>query len=171
MSEKRRYWRYLLYGLAAMALLSLFKPTGPNLGSRAADLELPLVAAAPGDERTVSLGDPRDKPLLIEVFASWCGTCRRSAPAVARAHETHGSYLDFLGVSVDRDPGAAERVKQDWQIPYPVAHDRTGSFARAYEVSVLPTFILLDQRGHVRKVSSGAPSRGQLARWAKLEPD
>ena len=36
---------------------------------------------------------------------------------------------------------------------------------RAYGVSLLPTFVLIDRDGTVKRVSSGVPSRRTLSRW------
>jgi len=165
--SSRSFWRYALLAVGFFGLLSLFQTPGPELGTQAAKFELPLLAPDAAGRHTSRLSDHAGRPLLIEVFASWCGACRRSAPTVARAHEKHKSEMSFLGVSVDGDFSAAQRIKRDWQVPYPVAHDADGSFARAYQVSVLPTFILLDRAGRVREVSTGAPSAKQLDEWAE----
>jgi thiol-disulfide isomerase/thioredoxin len=165
--SSQAFWRYALFGVGLFGLLSLFETKGPELDTEATPFELPLVAPDATGRLTSSLSDHEGRPLLIEVFASWCGACRRSAPTLARAHEKHKDELGFLGVSVDSTLIAAERIKRDWRVPYPVAHDADGSFARAYQVSVLPTFILVDRTGRVREVSTGAPSAGQLDEWAE----
>lgn len=164
----RSFWRYALFAAGLVGLLNLFHTRGPKVGSAAQDFDLPLVAVDDEGHRTFSLTEYSGKPLLIEVFASWCGVCRRSAPTLARAHDRHGDVLAFVGVSVDDDFAAAERMKRDWTIPYPVAHDADGSFARAYQINVLPTFILVDAAGQIREVSTGAPSEDELDEWAEL---
>jgi thiol-disulfide isomerase/thioredoxin len=164
----RGLWRYALFGVGLFGLLSLFESPGPELGTRAANFDLPLVGSGIDEPQTLSLSDHAGKPLLIEVFASWCGVCRRSAPTVARAYAQHHDELAFVGISVDNEFAGAEHIKRDWGAPYPVAHDADGSFARSYQIHALPTFILLDEQGHVRDVSTGAPSAGQLDEWAKL---
>jgi hypothetical protein len=58
---------------------------------------------------------------------------------VHREAEQRGVVL--VGVSIDDDARAAERVKRDWSIPYPVALD-DGSVKRNYGVSLVPTFVL-----------------------------
>jgi thiol-disulfide isomerase/thioredoxin len=128
---------------------------------------LPVVSQQASLGARVKLDGKRARPLLIEVFASWCGTCKRSAPALADAYATYGNDLDFLGVSVDDSRQAALQAKQDWRIPYQVAHDDRGVFAQQYRVRVLPTFILLDEEGLIREVSAGMPGRSRLSEWAE----
>lgn len=164
------YARWVLVALAGLLLVWQLKRCGgggPAEGAEAPAIDLPLVSAAVGEPVRWSLANREDKPVLIEVFASWCGTCRRAAPALARAHEKYGTDLEFVGVSVDDDAALAAEAKQAWQIPYPVAHDESGSFARAYRIRVLPTFVLLDREGRIAEVSAGLPSESRVDEWAK----
>lgn len=159
-----RYTRYVLYALAGLLLFWLLRSKGgPDVGTSAPQVELPLVGEAPAAR--VHLGEATGKPKLIEVFASWCGTCRRSAPMLSQAHSAYKHQVDFVGVSVDDSDAAARQVKQSWQIPYPVAHDARGAFARSYRIRVLPTFVLIDGEGRIERVSSGMPSPKRLDEW------
>jgi thiol-disulfide isomerase/thioredoxin len=161
------YGRYALYALGAVLVLWLLKGRGgPTEGREAPEFDLPIVAAAVGEPTRFSLAGREDKPVLIEVFASWCGSCRRAAPLMARAHEKYGADVAFLGVSVDDEPILAADAKRDWHIPYAVAHDDKGAFARAYKIRVLPTFVLLDREGKIAEVSAGTPSQGRVDEWA-----
>ena len=135
--------------------------SGPKPGSEAASFSLPLVSG----EGSFDLADHRGKPVLMEVFASWCGACERAAPMVDDMYkEAAAQGVVFVGVSLDDDAKAAERVKQSWPISYPVVVD-DGQVSRGYGVSLLPTFVLIDRDGTVRQVSSGVPSRRTLSRW------
>ena len=135
--------------------------SGPKEGSAAAAFDLPLV----GQEGRVSLAAQRGKPVLMEVFASWCGACKRSSPHLAEAWRAHqGEDVTFLGVSVDEDPAAAERIKREWQLPFAVAID-DGSVSRGYGISMLPTLIYIDANGTVRHSSAGTVSRSEIDSW------
>jgi peroxiredoxin len=134
--------------------------SGPSEGSAAKAFQLPLASGG-----TFRLDDQRGKPVLMEVFASWCGACEHAAPMVDDVYkDAEKSGVVFVGVSVDSDAGAARRVQQSWPISYPVAID-DGQVQRAYGVSLLPTFVLIDKSGTVKRVSSGVPSRRTLSRW------
>ncbi len=135
--------------------------SGPKEGAAAASFALPLVSGG-GSFR---LDEHRGKPVLMEVFASWCGACERAAPMVDDVYkEAAQQGVVFVGVSLDDDARSAERVKQSWPIAYPVVVD-DGSVSRGYGVSLLPTFVLIDRDGTIKHVSSGVPSRRTLSRW------
>lgn len=135
--------------------------SGPREGSAAKSFQLPL-ASGSGSFR---LDEHRGTPVIMEVFASWCGACEHAAPMVDEVYrEAQKSGVVFVGVSVDDDPKAARRVQATWPIAYPVAVD-DGQVQRAYGVSLLPTFVLIDRDGTVKRVSTGVPSRRTLSRW------
>ncbi|HYQ03152.1 MAG TPA: TlpA disulfide reductase family protein [Polyangiaceae bacterium] len=135
--------------------------SGPKEGSTAAAFDLPLA----GKDGRVSLATQHGKPMLIEVFASWCGACKRSSPRLAEAwREHHDQDVTFLAVSVDEDPAAAARVKRDWQLPFDVAVD-DGSISRGYGISMLPTLIYIDAQGTVRHSAAGVVSRSEIDSW------
>lgn len=152
----------LYVGIAGMfAALVMRGGSGPKEGSTAASFELPLASGA----GTFALTQQRGKPVLMEVFASWCGACERAAPMLDDVYkEAAAKGIVVVGVSLDDDAQAARRAAQTWPIPYPVAVD-DGSVARAYGVSLLPTFVLINGDGTVRRVASGVPSRRTLSRW------
>jgi cytochrome c biogenesis protein CcmG/thiol:disulfide interchange protein DsbE len=152
----------LYVGIAGLfGLLVSRSSSGPREGAHAASFQLPLASG----NGAFSLDEQRGKPVLMEVFASWCGACEHAAPMVDEVYrDAAKSGVVFVGVSVDNDAQAAQRVQQSWPISYPVAVD-DGQVQRAYGVSLLPTFVLIDKSGTIKRVSSGVPSRRTLSRW------
>ncbi len=148
-------------GVYVLATQFVRHSSGPKEGSPAAQFDLPLA----GEEGRVSLAAQRGKPVLMEVFASWCGACKRSSPRLAEAFAAHrGEDVTFLAVSVDEDPTAAARVKREWQLPFDVAVD-DGSVSRGYGISMLPTLIYIDANGTVRHSAAGVVSRSDIDSW------
>lgn len=135
--------------------------SGPKEGSAAAAFDLPLAGGA----GRISLAAQHGKPVLMEVFASWCSACKRTSPRLIdawRAHHNEG--VTFLAVSVDDDPAAASRIKSEWQIPFEVAVD-DGTVSRGYGINMLPTLVYIDKNGTVRHAAAGVASRSDLEDW------
>jgi peroxiredoxin len=152
--------------VAAAALIgtALCRTTnsGPPEGSIAPGFLLQSVSP---EQTPVSLDALKGQPILIEVFASWCPTCRTAAPAMSRLfRERVAPEAHLIGVSVDESPSQARAVASAWNIPFPVLVD-DGSFSRAYRIQSLPTFILIDRAGRVRHVSTGLTSERRLRGW------
>ena len=152
----------LYVGIAGLfGLLVTRNSSGPREGAPAAAFELPLASGS----GAFNLAEQRGKPVLMEVFASWCGACEHAAPMVDEVYrDAEKRGVVFVGVSVDGDAHAARRVQESWPISYPVAVD-DGRVQRAYGVSLLPTFVLIDKDGSIKRVSAGVPSRRTLSRW------
>jgi peroxiredoxin len=144
--------------VSAVVLIKHHRSSGPEEGSEAATFDLPLL----GSTERFNLASQRGKPVVMEVFASWCGTCRRATPVLSEMYRSRsGSNVAFVGVSVDDSQQQAEEARAEWGIPYPVALD-DGSVARAYGVSLLPTVVLIDKHGKVRRSVAGVPSKREL---------
>jgi len=154
---------YVIWAALAASVVVLIhhRSSGPVEGTRAAQVNLPLLGAS----GRFDLESHRGKPVVMEIFASWCGTCRRATPILAEMYKAHGrSDVTFVGVSLDDSPEEAVRVRDEWQIPYPVALD-DGTVSRGYHVSLLPTVVLIDRAGNVRSSIAGVPSRREIERF------
>lgn len=138
------------------------KDTGPPEGDAAVAFDLPLV----GERGRASFAGSRERPLLVEAFASWCTACRRSSSIMEGLRDaTERGQLDILLVSVDDSAAAALGAKRSWPIGLPVAFDDTGAFQRAYRISVLPTYVLIAPDGRILDVSSGPPGASTIRTW------
>lgn len=151
---------WVAIGGAALVLIRRHN-SGPTEGSAAPSISLPLV----DKDGRFELAQARGKPVVLEVFASWCGTCRRATPVLAEAYRSHSTEeVAFLGVSVDDSRGDAARAKERWHIPYDVALD-DGSVQRGYKVSLLPTVVVIGRDGVIRHTTTGVPSSRELDEW------
>ncbi len=161
-SRLGRGLKYVIYFVVAAAIFAFMsrRNSGPAENVPAKDFELPAVSGT-----NFHLADQHGHPVVIEVFASWCPTCRRTAPMLAdAARTTRARKVQFVGISVDDSSAQASAVKRAWNIPYPVLHD-DGRFARLYKISLLPTIIVIDAEGRVRHVTTGMPRRSTLEGW------
>lgn len=65
--------------------------------------ELPLIT--PSD--IVSVLDESERPVVVNIWASWCTPCRSEAPLLRAAAAEYGDRVDFIGVAVrDSQDGA-----------------------------------------------------------------
>lgn len=156
------FWVLVVIALLGVAMLVSRKPSGPPVGSAAREFDLPAVG---GEGGRVRLSGLRGSPVVVEVFASWCSACRQAAPMLAEASRAERETpVRFVGISVDQSAETAANVKRSWDIPYTVLFD-DGSVASAYGINLLPTFVLIDAEGQVRRVESGVPRASTLERW------
>jgi peroxiredoxin len=92
------------------------------------------------------------KAVLINVWASWCGPCRREQPgleALWRRLSPRGD-VQFLGVDHLDSESAAKRWIERYGVTYPSLFDPGGETARRLGVPFVPATILVDQTGRLR---------------------
>jgi thiol-disulfide isomerase/thioredoxin len=151
----------VIVAIGVLAIIATRRRSGPSVDTPAKEFALRTVNQA-GQFR---LSEHKGNPVVIEVFAGWCSACKSAAPMMARvAQADRKREVCFLGVSVDGSAEEAKSVAYSWGIPYDVALD-DGTFSKDYEVSVLPTFVLVDPEGKVRHVASGVPRESDLEAW------
>jgi thiol-disulfide isomerase/thioredoxin len=144
------------------------RPSGPTaalMDGPAPELDLPLVAgqgAAEGDR--VSLAALRGKVVLLDFWASWCGPCRQSIPALNQIHARYGDRLEMLGVNIEGGLSRAriQAAHGRFGADFPSLHDVRGEAQSMYRVQSIPTVVLIDRSGTVRWVETGVPNPDAL---------
>lgn len=110
--------------------------------------------------RRHTLSDFRGKYLYIDLWASWCGSCKRELPHLKRLSERFaGREILFLGLSVDSERDDWEKALDSEELPgTQLWLDPSSSFAADYGVDGIPRFILLDKEGHIVESNMLRPS-------------
>lgn len=151
----------IVVAIGVLAIVATRRRSGPEVDVPAKEFALDTV----NQEGQFRLSEHRGNPVLVEVFASWCSACKSAAPMMSRVtRASRKRDVRFVGVSVDGSASEARATAKNWGIPYDVALD-DGTFSKDYEITVLPTFVLIDEKGNVKQVASGTPGEAELERW------
>lgn len=114
-----------------------------------------------------SVGGKRDKLLLINFWAAWCGPCELEAPDLVDIYDKHKDKLDLYAVNAtnyDKLREAKDFVKEQGFV-FPVLTDAKGTAGNAYKVISYPTNLLVDTNGVVIQRVDGLISR---ERWEEI---
>lgn len=102
------------------------------------------------------------RPVLLNLWASWCIPCRNEMPfldaAVARNPE-----IFFLGVAVNDSPRNAESFVEEIGVSYPIGLDTDGFVVDAYPAPAMPVTYVIDRDGSLRGRFFGELNTERLA--------
>jgi thiol-disulfide isomerase/thioredoxin len=137
-------------GLQSPSLELLAKP-------RSADFSWPLVDL---DEKPVDLAQFKGRPILLNIWATWCGPCLEEMPSIARLAENpllQEKGVVFVCVSTDQSASRLQEFMKD--SPWKMTILRSTSVPPAFLSDAIPATFLIAPSGQIVSAEIGA------ARW------
>ena len=112
---------------------------------------------------SVKVSDFRGRPVLINLWASWCPPCKAELPELMAFYEDHKQDgLVVLAVDTEDESDAAGKFIKDWQLPFTVLWDPNATVLEKLNARGLPTTYVLDRKGAMRMVWNGQLTRATL---------
>jgi len=143
--------------LVVISIIGLFD-NGPNIPA-----EAPHFIVNDINGHTVDLQQLRGQTVVINFWATWCGSCIKEIPDFSRFAKEHPD-IPVIGLAVDS--GTRNDVSR-----FANQHDMTYTVAIAdpstvddYDIGAFPTTIIVDPAGQVQAVNVGAMSHRQLSK-------
>jgi DsbE subfamily thiol:disulfide oxidoreductase len=151
--------------LASSALVGSCSGDGSIFGVAEQDRPLPRVAGETLDGDDLDAATYADDSILvINVWAHWCGPCRREQPQLIRlADRYEDDGVRFLGINHLDDRDAARAWVREFGVPYPSLFDPYGRFAALLGYPALPDTYVVDRRGTIRWAVFGETDERELA--------
>lgn len=141
----------LLHTALLVALPALGANAAVTVSTGAPDFTLPSLGG-----ENVRLQEQRGRVVMINFWASWCGPCREEMPHLSRLYEKYrASGFTVLAINIDEDPHKAARLAQQLGMRFPVLLDTGKQVSRTYDLSAMPSTVLVDRDGRVRHVHRG----------------
>jgi peroxiredoxin len=102
------------------------------------------------------LQDQRGRVVMVNFWATWCAPCQQEMPHLNRLYQKYrSSGFVLLGVNVDEDSSKAADVAAKLGITFPVLLDADKRVSKLYDLSTMPSTVLIDRDGKVRFVHRG----------------
>jgi peroxiredoxin len=138
----------------------------PQEGFLAPDFTLSDLAG-----KSFTLGHLKGRVVLVNIWATWCGPCKREIPSLMRVYQSRKDKgFEILAVSVDRT--SSSRVASfatSYQMSFPVLLNPRGDVASAYWVRSVPSTFLVDKEGVIRWKVIGAREWDDAQALAKID--
>jgi len=167
MRKKSKWFPYAAAALAVGAVVLFAWVNRERLNPVIPGREAPDFNAFALDGTPRSMGDFRDKVLLVNIWATWCPPCREEMPSLQDLYQTIGDD-DFriLAISIDaplgeedafgREGGNLEGYAQEMGLTFTILHDPSGRIQRTFQTTGVPESFVIDRDGVIIKKVAGA---------------
>ena len=110
-------------------------------------------------------------PVLLNVWATWCTSCREEMSDLAALHDAYAPRgVKVVAVSVDAGDGTrVRRFAESLKLPFALAHDPAGEVQRAFQAVGVPETYLVSADGRLLWVQRGGLHGGLGAVRGKLD--
>jgi thiol-disulfide isomerase/thioredoxin len=148
--------------LAAVAGLTSWGAASAAVDTPTATQVIPHIALANLHGKVSALEKGNGKPLVVNLWASWCGPCRAEMPVFEEAKKRYPG-LNIVLVNQGESPAAireflaAQGLNDD-----NVMMDPNFALARAVRARMFPTTLFYDTQGNLLTMRAGAFSRERL---------
>jgi thiol-disulfide isomerase/thioredoxin len=153
---------------ALMPLLgALVLAGGLGLGAAAIKREVSIVPLPAGIVVTTTQGRPvpldglRGRPLVINVWATWCPPCRRELPMLIE-EAGRGTVPVLLVSQGESRPQVLGYLHQARLTTAGIHLDERNSLGRALDIRALPTTLFIDAEGRIVRRHTGEISRAAV---------
>ena len=141
--------------------------TGVTNYTPAQRVAAPTLSGTTLDGKKLALSDYHGKVVVVNVWGSWCGPCRREAPALEETFTKYRSKgVQFLGINTRDDNAAALAFVSSDSITYPSLQDPDETLLLQLKTIVpptdIPSTIIVDGNGKLAAKIIGEVTEPQL---------
>lgn len=106
--------------------------------------------------KNIKLSELRGNVVMLNFWASWCGPCRKEMPLLEKISKKYKRLgFTLLGINVEQDTSAAKKYLKDVKVSFPILFDNKNKTSKLYDVSAMPTTIIIDRNGNKRFLHKG----------------
>ncbi|MAF76452.1 MAG: redoxin [Idiomarinaceae bacterium] len=143
-------------GVVVMVLLGL---TTTVTQAATVSVEAPDFTLKSRDGDNLRLSEERGNIVIVNFWASWCGPCREELPEFEALYQNYADMgVTVYAVNVDDQSEKANKLLEDISVSFPVLYDPDGEVSELYDVSAMPTTVMIDRDGVARLMHKGYKS-------------
>jgi cytochrome c biogenesis protein CcmG/thiol:disulfide interchange protein DsbE len=122
-------------------------------------IELPCLGTGAS---VLNLAEPTGRPTLVNLWATWCGPCRKEMPVLQDSYESHAGGVLFVGVDTLDNPRRAVDFLREVGATYPQVVDGDGRLLDGLRIRGLPVTVMLDADGSIVDRHVGPIDRARI---------
>lgn len=128
---------------------------------------LPTLTLLKPNGTEVSLADYRGQPIVVNLWATWCGPCRREMPLLLDSLIDY-PHIQFIFINQGENaPTVQNYMRREGFVLPKLLLDGASQMARSYRAVGLPTTLFFDAEGNYVEQHMGELSRAMLRHYLK----
>jgi thiol-disulfide isomerase/thioredoxin len=119
--------------------------------AEAGDMTAPAFTVKTVEGKTLKLSDLRNKPVIVDFWATWCGPCRASMPDLNDMQARYGAKgLTVIGMSVDETgPAPVKRFAHQLGVRFTIAMANDEVLDAYGPIRSIPTTFFINRKGEI----------------------
>lgn len=106
------------------------------------------------------------KVVLLDFWASWCGPCKSSFPALDALQKQYARQgLVIIAVNLDDEPAAMQKFLKENPVSFTVVRDPGHKLVEQADVQSMPSSFVIDRAGKVRFTHIGFRGETTVAEY------
>lgn len=121
-------------------------------------------------DKKVSLSDYKGKYVMINFWATWCSACKSELPDLEKFYKSNKNNKDFklLTIDVGESKDAVEKFMKENKYNFEVLLDKNTEVSYNYTATALPTTVLIDKEGYIKKIIMGAMNENSMNSYKEM---
>ncbi|MDQ6826827.1 MAG: TlpA family protein disulfide reductase, partial [Candidatus Eremiobacteraeota bacterium] len=182
-SKRIAGWPYILAVVAALSAIALFPqprhklhlmlagalplPTAPESKRLAIGDNFTPLAMQPVHGTDSTIKHRPHRPLLINVFTTWCPPCQQEMPALTRFSKEFGGSLDIVGIDQEQNPEIVDSFEHSFGANFPTYIDNRHLTEKIFSARFIPTTVLVSADNKVMSIHHGPLTYPDFVTMAK----
>jgi cytochrome c biogenesis protein CcmG, thiol:disulfide interchange protein DsbE len=152
----------------AAAIIAVSLATSSSAAPPPAPTAPAFTVAALGAPGSVSLGQYRGKPIVVNFWASWCDICESETPLLASWYKQEHGRIALLGLDENDASAKALAFAHAKGVTYTLGFDPLMNVAGAYDIDGLPQTYFLNAQHRIVEHVLGALTKADMAEGVSL---
>ena len=132
----------------------------------------PDITVVDGNDKTVKLSELKGKPVVINMWATWCPYCDAEMQDFEQAYQDYGEEVQFMMINLT-DGNTETRELADAfivenNITCPVYYDTEGDAVKTLNIYSIPQTFFIDSDGNMMAKVNGMTKYTTIVRGIKL---
>jgi thiol-disulfide isomerase/thioredoxin len=106
-------------------------------------------------------------PMLVNIWATWCGPCRREMPALERLSKDENGKLVVVAIDQREDPAVVRAFVRRFGVTFAVGIDADQTLGTELHLIGMPSSVFVDRDGVIRDAVDGEMTYDEMTDKAR----